>query len=165
MPATPIYGLRYPAAADPADVPLDLQELAEDVEAKVPGRPLAYVEFTSIVTVTATTAGAATVLVTAPSLTFDGATPILIDFGACSVNPSTGNLSVALFDGSTELGTLLYISGNFFWPVRCTRRLTPSAGAHTYSIRAWGSVSGGTVYGGAGGTGNFAPGFIRVERT
>jgi hypothetical protein len=33
VPATPIFGLRYPSAADAANVPLDLQELAEDVEA------------------------------------------------------------------------------------------------------------------------------------
>ena len=35
MPTTPIYALRYPAATDPADVPLDLQELALDAEAKL----------------------------------------------------------------------------------------------------------------------------------
>ena len=35
MPTTP-GGLRYPAAADPPDVPTDMQELAEDVEAKLP---------------------------------------------------------------------------------------------------------------------------------
>jgi len=33
MPTTPIYALPYPAAADPADVPVDMQELAERVEA------------------------------------------------------------------------------------------------------------------------------------
>lgn len=165
MPTTPIYGLRYPAASDPPNVPLDMQELGEDIEAKVPGRPLAHTEFTSIITVTATTSGTATTIVTAPSLTFDGATPILIEFGACSANPSTGNLSIGLFDGSTEIGTFLYFTGNFFWPARATRRLTPSAAAHVYSIRAWGSVSGGTVYGGAGGGGAFMPGFIRIERT
>jgi hypothetical protein len=38
MPTTPIYGLRYPQASDPADVPTDLQELALDVESKL-GRP------------------------------------------------------------------------------------------------------------------------------
>jgi hypothetical protein len=33
MPTTPIYAIPYPAATDPADVPLDMQELAERVEA------------------------------------------------------------------------------------------------------------------------------------
>ena len=32
MPATPIYVLPYPAASDPADVPLDMQELASRIE-------------------------------------------------------------------------------------------------------------------------------------
>jgi hypothetical protein len=31
MPTTPIYALPYPAATDPADVPLDMQELAERI--------------------------------------------------------------------------------------------------------------------------------------
>jgi hypothetical protein len=33
MPTTPIYALPYPAPADPADVPLDMQELADRIEA------------------------------------------------------------------------------------------------------------------------------------
>ena len=35
MPATAVYQLPYPAPADPADVPLDMQELAERIEAAV----------------------------------------------------------------------------------------------------------------------------------
>jgi hypothetical protein len=38
MPATPVYGLRYPAQTDPADVPTDLSELATDVEAALPNK-------------------------------------------------------------------------------------------------------------------------------
>lgn len=38
MPTTPLYALPYPAAADPADVPLDMQELAERIEVIMPGR-------------------------------------------------------------------------------------------------------------------------------
>ena len=32
MPATSIYALPYPAASDPADIPLDMQELADRIE-------------------------------------------------------------------------------------------------------------------------------------
>ena len=39
MGTTPTWGLRYPEATDPADVPLDLRELAEDVDTKI-GTPL-----------------------------------------------------------------------------------------------------------------------------
>src|SRR5262252_2175272 len=35
MPATPTFGLRYPASTDPADVPTDMQELATDVETQL----------------------------------------------------------------------------------------------------------------------------------
>lgn len=35
--STPKYALRYPAATDPADVPLDMQKLASDVEAAITG--------------------------------------------------------------------------------------------------------------------------------
>lgn len=40
MPTTPIYALRYPLPTDPADVPVDLQELATDVEAALGGPPV-----------------------------------------------------------------------------------------------------------------------------
>jgi hypothetical protein len=35
MPATPRFGLRYPAGTDPADVPTRLQQLASDVEGRL----------------------------------------------------------------------------------------------------------------------------------
>lgn len=35
MPITPTYGFRYPAASDAPNVPLDIEHLAEDVEAKM----------------------------------------------------------------------------------------------------------------------------------
>jgi hypothetical protein len=44
VPSTPIYAIPYPAASDPADVPLDMQELAERLEvvlAALPYRKLA----------------------------------------------------------------------------------------------------------------------------
>ena len=38
MPTTPVYAYRYPAPTDPSDVPLDINELALDVEASVQAR-------------------------------------------------------------------------------------------------------------------------------
>src|SRR5262245_32486880 len=35
MPTTPVYQLPYPAASDPANVPLDMQELADATEAAI----------------------------------------------------------------------------------------------------------------------------------
>jgi hypothetical protein len=36
MPTTPTYALPYPAASDPADVPIDMQELADRLEVVMP---------------------------------------------------------------------------------------------------------------------------------
>jgi hypothetical protein len=63
VPTTPIYALPYPAAADPADVPLDMQELAERVEAALPagygttlpGSPFDKQEFILVDSLTAPT--------------------------------------------------------------------------------------------------------------
>jgi hypothetical protein len=53
MPTTPVYALPYPAQTDPADVPTDMQELAERIEAvfapvvtALPGSPYAGQEVT-----------------------------------------------------------------------------------------------------------------------
>src|SRR5262252_11232526 len=45
MPTTPIFGFRYPAATDPADVPSDLQKLALDVENLLNARGLMRAAF------------------------------------------------------------------------------------------------------------------------
>jgi hypothetical protein len=39
MPVTPFYALPYPAATDPAVVPLDMQELAERIDWCCPRSP------------------------------------------------------------------------------------------------------------------------------
>lgn len=43
MPATPNSGLRYPTPDDPADVPLDMERLAGDVDRALPRRPVGAV--------------------------------------------------------------------------------------------------------------------------
>ena len=47
-------------------------------------------------------------------------------------------------------------------PVNLERRLTPSAGTYTYSVRAWQASGTGTVTAGAGGTATFVPGYISI---
>jgi len=194
MGATAVYQLPYPAPADPADVPLDMQELAERIEAVVgPGSAngqvpiwdnaakkwvagsaeLAYVEFTAQVVVTQTVEASATTIVTAPAQTFDGATPIVVEFFSPTINPSgTANqiLILSLWDGGTQIGRIgLFGPGatatTLSVPARVERKLTPSSGSHTYSIRAHNAVAGSSsVWAGTGvGTAN-VPGFIRLRR-
>jgi hypothetical protein len=157
MPTTPIYALPYPAATDPADVPLDMQELAERVEAIA--QPLAYVERTTSLTVTTTVQQ----FVSAGAITYE-AQPILIEFFAARCNSNAATMAVQLFDASTNLGDLAVFTGAIEAPGRAARRLTPTAGSHTYRIQALMSAGTGTIWAGAGGPGGAMPAFIRITR-
>ena len=59
MPSTPTYGFRYPAGTNPANVPLYMQQLAEDVESSLKKTEAKTQHATSVVTTNAT--GTATV--------------------------------------------------------------------------------------------------------
>lgn len=134
---------------------------------------LAYNEYTSDVTVTATTEATANTVVTASAVTFDGATQAIIEFFTpWADQPATpATLKFWLYDGSSSIGqTGMYASSSanggttsLYLPVYLSRRLTPSAASHTYSIRASVTSGTGTVHGGAGGAGVLVPGFIRIR--
>jgi hypothetical protein len=134
------------------------------------GAELAYTQFTSNVTVTATSAAAAQTVVTAPAVTFDGATPVIVEFFAPlgSVNVAGGQLIFDLWDGSTDIGILTGFTaagGGSAVPFPAVRKLTPTAGSHTYGIRAWTNAgTTATVLAGVGGVGAYVPGFIRITK-
>src|SRR5262245_22922245 len=111
MAATPIYALPYPVPTDPADVPADMQRLANRAEAAIQpgtvdgqtmvwdntlkvwkpaaaggGSELAYAERTTNLAVGATTEAGADIIVTCPAITLDGATKIVAEFFASQVN-------------------------------------------------------------------------------
>jgi len=132
---------------------------------------LAYNETPADVPLTATSEATAHIVGTASAVTLDGATPIIIEFYSSLVGagPNAGNATALwLYDGATSLGRIGYVStpaaANLYTPVRVSRRLTPSAGVHNYTIRA--SITGGTggiVASGVGGTGVPVPAFIRIS--
>jgi len=131
---------------------------------------LAYAEITSIVTVSATTVGTAQVVVTAPAITCDGATPILIEFFAPGVAPPNivGYFTqLWLFEDGVALGALATemtpAAATQRGAVRVARRLTPTAGTHTYSIRTLVTSGNGFIYAGPGGAGADSPAFIRIS--
>jgi hypothetical protein len=168
MPTTPIYALPYPAAADPADVPLDLQKLAERTELVFPGSELAYAERTTNLAIPTSAESAPTDVVSTPATAYDGR-PVLVEFFAPRVWPNvTAGVNFNLWDGNTNLGILafLYTQGTteVDYALRAARRLTPSAGSHTYRIRAWATAGTANLVAGAGGPGAFVPAFIRVSR-
>jgi hypothetical protein len=138
-----------------------------------PGHELAYVEFNANVTVTATTAAGANTVVSAGSVVFDG-TPVWVEFFAIAAQlPATAGAAMAidLWNDSTDLGIL----GDITTPaavasgpsVLLRRKVTPTAAAHTFSVRAWMAAGGaitGTVVAGGGGASVALPGFIRITK-
>jgi len=175
MPTTPVYALRYPAATDPADVPTDMGELATDVESalsmKAPGTELAWAEITAPVTIPISAEAAAATVVTAPAITLDGSTKVIVEFFTQALNAGAAinaTTIVNLWDGSTNLGmwgqTQNVAAGSLIVPAMLHRRLTPSSGSHTFIAKAWSTVAAGAVNAGPGGAGQIAPTFIRVIR-
>lgn len=130
-----------------------------------------YVEKTSNTSITATTEATANTIVTGNAVTYDGATRVKIEFWAWSARPDATvagrTLDLVLYDGATSIGLL----GEMVTPaanasqsvVHAIRWITPSAAAHTYSVRAFVSAGSGVVYAGAGGIGAQAPAFIRIS--
>ena len=138
-----------------------------------PGFQFDYAEFTAAVTITASTEGTAQTIVAGNSVTYDGATAVLIEFFAPTIQANTaGIVRVILLDGATSLGWLtndnrgaIAQNNNYFGP-RLARRLTPTAAAHTYTIAAFNNAGAETtIFGaGVGGSGNIVPGFIRITK-
>ena len=150
----------------------DLKITATQMATLMPGYQLNYVEFTSSVNVTATTEGTADTVVAGSSVTYDGSTAVMIEF-FCAQNrvpASAGAVyTFILLEDSTVLGQIANIktpsaTANFDVPVFVCRKRTPSAGAHTYTIKAFVSTGTGISAAGSGGSGNLVPGFIRVTR-
>lgn len=136
-----------------------------------PGYELDYVEVTSSPTATATSEATASTIITGSAVTYDGSTIVLIEmFCPWVQNPVGVDLFVVLYDGSSSIGKISLGNSpdatNFIRPnaFNASRRLTPSAAAHTYSMRAY-VTSGTATFGcGAGGSGNYMPAFLRITK-
>jgi hypothetical protein len=135
------------------------------------GSEVSYTEFTANVAITANSAATAQAVVTAPSITFDGVTSVVIEFFANTAGTpvTAGNYMLAdLWDGSTDLGVIVQLvtpaALSMQGPVLVRRKITPAAGAHTFSIKGWVSAPTGTFYAGTGGPGAYLPGYIRITK-
>lgn len=134
-----------------------------------PGYEIAYVEFTSPVTVSANSEATAVDVVSSGAITYDG-TPVIVSFYSPNVTTgATDRVTLVLQDGATVVATLglivvntaVAVIGNTMF---VSRKLTPSAGSHTYKITAFRTTNNGTVNAGNSGTGAYAPGYIRVVK-
>lgn len=138
-----------------------------------PGYEFDYVEKTTNTSITATTLATANTIVTGASVTYDGSTIVVIQWQAYAIGPpADGFLTVCLYDGSTLLCAIDDLAGTVSGSTTWTGdkgssgqlRLTPSAAAHQYSVRAAVNAGTGTVFAGAGTGGANAPCFMRIVK-
>ena len=108
-----------------------------------PGAEIGYAEAQAQILVTVNNAAGAGAILSIGPLTY-AAVPILIEFQTPIVQATLGEAVICnLWDGSTDLGRIVQLlapagTSNQV-PAYGSRRLTPSAGSHTYQIRLWGT--------------------------
>lgn len=118
-----------------------------------------------------TTAAAATTVVSPMTVVCDGS-PVLVEFFSCEARPSnTLNdwMIISLYqDGTEAYRQWMYFhnTGSSFdsKPIHLTARLTPSAGSHTFGVKAYTSSGSGTINSNLTGVTGSAPAFLRVSK-
>lgn len=128
-----------------------------------------YVEVTSDVTVSATTAATANTVITANAFTPDGASVYRIEFGVVEATATAASTVVFhLYDGSTNLGRVATATqgsaASFAVPIYGSREFTPTNASHTYSIRAHRVTANWTLQAGVGGADVDFPIWMRITR-
>jgi len=129
------------------------------------GTELSGVDITGTVAQAGNVEGTAATIATLSSITFDGSTVVTLEASLTDISMAGNNhLKFGFFDNGATLGEVArqVFDGNRSG-IRISRRITPSAAAHTYSLRFWGdvNVTTGAAGGGAGGSGAREPGFLR----
>jgi hypothetical protein len=164
MADSKISALSDGGALQSADVLVVARSGANDkiLGSGVPGYEFDYVERSTSLSVSATTAAGANTVIDGTSITFDGSTIVLVEF-VCPLVDSSQFISVDLWDGSTDLGVIAQNNGGTA-PLYGSLRLTPSAAAHTFHIKAWRGTGSANIDAGAGGAGTRVAAFYRVTR-
>lgn len=137
------------------------------------GQTISYVEFTTDVTISATTEATANTIVTAAAFTPNGVDAYWIEFFApgVSLGTSTGaQILIDLYDNGSAISAGASVLAQFVNPAAAAfinscdtkRRIVPTNAAHTYSIRGHRVTANGTVNGTGGAT--TQPGFIRITK-
>jgi hypothetical protein len=109
--------------------------------------------------VTATTAATANAVLTLPSATFDGLTPIEVQFQAPAVSIAGGTVALILRRSDTQ-ATFPMIEGftqPVGFPLRATTLLILPAGTYSVVVGAWKTGGTVTLHGGDGLAGHLAP--------
>ncbi len=138
----------------------------------LPGFEIGYDEITATVNVASTTESSPTTIITCAAHTFDGS-PVICEFYTPRIiTPQLASsfVIVSLWESTTQIGRLVLAltpaAANMQIGGTWQRRFTPSAGSHTYLIRAHASSTNGTpsVNAGAGGTATDFPAFVRFTK-
>ena len=132
---------------------------------------LGYLQITSAVSVTATSVNTPTTVISPITVVCDGS-PILVEFFAPYVacgSSSSSYLLLNLTQDGTAVGRVATnfgaTAGNVAHPVHIQRRITPSAGTHTFGVVGWYTVSAGSVGAGDASTADAnVPAFLRVSK-
>lgn len=137
------------------------------------GREIEYTQITTTFFPTATSDATAQTVIAGTARTYE-AVPIIITFATPLALPvaAGGNSSIVitLWDGATDLGRIgqqlnPVTAGNMGGPLIAETRITPTAGSHTYTIKAWTAAGGsGQLVAGAGGAGNYMPAYLRITK-
>lgn len=134
-----------------------------------PGHEYDYAQITADVAVSGTS-GAETTVITGNAVTYDGSTEVDLEVSLAGVaNASGDNVTLELWDGATSIGIVGQVSTGgsasiIQVPVRHGKRFTPSAGAHTYTLKAYRVTTNGTVKAGSGAAGAYWPSFMRITK-
>jgi hypothetical protein len=131
---------------------------------------LAYSTVVTNQTIVATTEAGATAIATLAAITFDGATPVNIDFFAPYTTHSTAAAisRTAIWDGATEVNKFTERDQTYTsnMGVVISFPITPTAASHTYAVKSWVTAGNVIYYAGAvsGGAGVFGPISMRISR-
>ena len=135
---------------------------------------LGYSQITADATIASVTAGSGTTIIPDMSVVCDGG-PVIVEFYSPMVKPSTTANSAAILslyqDGSEAVRFWGNegpggVNTNMGSPFHLARRLTPTAGSHTFGVKAWmnGGGTNGSVGAGDGSSTSGAPAFLRVSK-
>lgn len=156
MPATPTYGLRYPASTDPADVPADMQRNATDVETALglmqpvsaKGQPSGYVPLDSAGNVPLA-AAAQIKWSTDTNLFRNGARQLATNGGIAAFQTGGVVPFIAWSSGSSQIAYAVIQPGDTFERLRIlgdgTLGWSPGSGVSTPDVTAYRTTNQGTA--------------------
>ncbi len=134
------------------------------------GALLDYVQITSAATITNTTEATADIVITSSATVFDGTACWFEFYSPQLICPTNVFLLVLLFDNtastSASIGRFVNVTngGSISEGGTFRRKITPSAGTRTYSVRAIVASGSGTVGAGAGGAAAYMPAYLAITK-